>query len=72
MDLKLGKMEKINAFFMIGTIGMVTTSSLDIFMSALLSSELVHTISAFLYPVFIVFLLIGTGIMIKRKQEQNN
>jgi hypothetical protein len=65
-------MEKINAFFMIGTIGMVTTSSLEIFISALLSPEFVQITSTILYPVFIVFLLIGTGIMIKRKKQRRH
>ena len=65
-------MEKINAFFMIGTIGMVTTSSLEIFIAALLSKEFVQVTSTILYPVFIVFLLIGTVIMIKRKKQRHH
>ncbi|GHA45973.1 hypothetical protein GCM10007103_28770 [Salinimicrobium marinum] len=63
-------MEKINAFFMIGTIGMVTTSSLEIFITAVLSKEFVQVTSTILYPVFIVFLLIGTAVMIKRKKQR--
>jgi uncharacterized membrane protein YdjX (TVP38/TMEM64 family) len=63
-------MEKINAFFMIGIIGMVTTSSLEIFITAVLSKEFVQITSTILYPVFIVFLLIGTAVMIKRKKQR--
>ena len=64
-------MAKINNCFLIGTFGMAANSSLQILVGNLLSEKIIDATSAFLYLVFIAFLLIGTAIMIKRKKNQH-
>ena len=61
-------MNKINPFFLIGTIGMLITSMLHILMAAITSQEAAAA-SGFwvMYPVFAGFLISGTVIMMKRK-----
>ena len=62
-------MQKINPFFKIGTIGMMVTASLHVLLALLLSEELLQTSSSILYPVFLIFLIIGTYVMTKRKNN---
>ena len=54
---------------MIGTLGMLATASLHVLLAFLLSEEFIQASSSIMYPVFIVFLVIGTWIMIKRKNN---
>lgn len=62
-------MEKINVYFLIGTIGMAANSGLHVILGSFLSEGIIDTASSLLYPVFLIILLIGTGIMIKRKRN---
>lgn len=61
-------MHKINPFFLTGTIGMLLTSMLHIFMAAVTSEEAASSTFWMLYPLFCGFLIAGTMIMMKRKQ----
>lgn len=58
-------MTKKNPYFLIGTLGMLVTAILNILLEAIAID--VSFISSFsiLYPVFIAFLLIGAGSMVK-------
>ena len=62
-------MHQINPFFMIGMVGMLATSILQILLALFLTEKSIQTSSSIMYPVFIVFLLLGTWIMIKRKNN---
>ncbi len=59
-----------NAFFITGTLGMIITATLHIFLSLGLGLDAVHTAFFSLYPVFVSFLAIGFGqIMANTRQE---
>ena len=60
-------MKKINPYFLTGMLGILLTSILQILESAFLNDGTASF--SFLYPVFIIFLLIGTAVMIKKKQR---
>lgn len=60
-------MNQINPFFLIGTIGMLITSILHIFMAVITSEEAASNSFWVLYPVFAGFLIAGTIVMMKRK-----
>ena len=62
-------MGKINPIFLIGTFGMLITSMLHILMAAILPDSDVHSSFWILYPVSVGFLIAGTVIMAKRKEE---
>ena len=59
-------MKKINPYFLIGMLGILLTSILQILEAAVLNDATASF--SFLYPVFIVLLLVGTAVMIKKKQ----
>ena len=61
-------MKQINPFFLIGTLGMLFTSLFHIIMAALTSEEAASSDFWILYPVFAGFLIVGTVVMMKRKQ----
>ena len=63
-------MRKLNPFFVIGTLGMLITSIFNILMEALISDIGAWNSASALYPVFLGFLIIGTAIMMKRKNRQ--
>jgi hypothetical protein len=65
--LKYSGMRKINPFFIIGTVGMLITSLLHIFMAAITSQEAASASFWMLYPGFLTFLILGTVIMAKRE-----
>lgn len=52
-------MKKYNPFFTIGTVGLLVTATLHIFMATILKSALNHSIFFALYPMFASFLFIG-------------
>ena len=54
-------MNKINAFFAIGTVGMILLSLLHIFFALVIGLTSAHVTFFALYPVFAAFLAIGTG-----------
>lgn len=58
-------MKKINLYFLIGTLGMLFTAMANILLVAFLP-ETTFSFS-FLYPVFTLFLIFGTVVMIRRK-----
>lgn len=62
-------MTKKNPYFLIGTLGMLVTAILNILIEAIAVD--VSFISSFsiLYPVFIAFLLIGAGSMVKNSRR---
>jgi hypothetical protein len=64
-------MRQINPFFLIGTLGMLLTSMLHILLAVILSEEGVNSSFSILYPVFLGFLIVGTGVMIKKKKSLN-
>ncbi|MCC8358309.1 hypothetical protein [Salinimicrobium sediminilitoris] len=63
-------MRQINLFFLIGTLGMLFTSMLHVLMAAITSEEAAASNLEMLYPVFAIFLIVGTWVMMKRKQPQ--
>ena len=60
-------MKKINPYFIIGMLGILLTSILQIIETSVLRDATASF--SFLYPVFIIFLLVGTAVMIKKKQR---
>jgi hypothetical protein len=52
-------MKTLNPFFVIGTVGMVVTAVLHIFMTLLINTPALHRVFMLLYPVFAAFLTIG-------------
>ena len=61
-------MKQINPFFLTGTLGMLFTSLFHILMAALTSEEAASSNFWALYPFFAGFLIVGTVVMMKRKQ----
>ena len=61
-------MKKLNSFYVIGSVGVIVIASLHMLMAFILSDTSVHSSFFVLYPVFITFLVIGTGQMIKNKK----
>ena len=61
-------MRQLNPFFLIGTLGMLFTAMLHILLAAILTEEGVANFYSLLYPVFSVFLIVGTSVMIRRKK----
>jgi hypothetical protein len=60
-------MKSKNAFFVIGTIGMITTAVLHIVLAMLVPSPSVHTTFGVMYPVFFSFLMLGAARFMKQK-----
>ena len=61
-------MEKLNAFYTIGTVGMIVTAMLHMLFALVLNLSSVHSIFFFLYPTFTAFLAIGAGQIFKSKE----
>ncbi len=61
-------MKTLNPFFVIGTIGMIVTAVLHIFMTLLIGTPSVHRAFMVLYPVFAAFLTIG-GMQILQEKK---
>ena len=59
-------MKHLNPFFTIGTIGLIVTATLHIFMAFLLNKVINHITFISIYPMFTVFLLIGTKQILKK------
>jgi len=52
-------MKKLHPFYSIGTIGMILTACLHMFLALGLSLTNVHTAFFMIYPMFLAFLIIG-------------
>ena len=61
-------MKKLNPFFVIGTIGMIVTAVLHIFMAVLIGTPSVHRAFMVMYPVFAALLTIG-GMQILQEKK---
>jgi hypothetical protein len=62
-------MNNLNAFYKIGTIGLLLTAVLHIVLSLTLSTS-VHTSFAVVYPSWIAFLVLGTTQLSRKKTEE--
>lgn len=62
-------MKKFHPFFIIGTLGVIVTSLLHMFLALGLSVSSAHTSFFVIYPIFISFLAIGFGLTLKKQKE---
>ncbi|MCC8409933.1 hypothetical protein LJ707_13425 [Mucilaginibacter sp. UR6-1] len=58
-------MKALNPFFIIGTVGVIVTAIFHVVIALVLSIPAAHTTFFVLYPMFISFLAIGAGQIIK-------
>ena len=65
IKIKHMKMKRINAFYAIGTTGMIVTAILHILLAVIINQSSVHTTFISLYTTFTAFLAIGSGQIIK-------
>ncbi len=61
-------MKTVNPFFVIGTIGLIVTAILHIFMSLLIDSPAVNRVFMVIYPIFVALLTIG-GMQILQEKK---
>jgi len=61
-------MEKISAFYWIGTVGVIFTAVLHMVMTLIIMEVPNHSVWWGVYPVFIAFLIIGTIQMYKYRK----
>jgi hypothetical protein len=61
-------MKTLNPYFVIGTIGMIVTAILHIFMAILVGTPSVHRAFMLLYPVFAALLTIGGMQLLQEKK----
>lgn len=59
-------MKKFHPFFTIGTVGMIVTALLHIFLALGLSVTTAHTSFFVIYPMFLAMLFIGFGLTLKQ------
>lgn len=62
-------MKKFHPFFIIGTVGMIITAVLHIFLALGLALTNVHNMFFVLYPSFLSFLILGVSVTIKNQKE---
>lgn len=62
-------MTKLHPFFSIGTIGMILTAIMHMFLSLGLSLTFVHKTFFGMYPIFFAFLIVGTAITAKKQKH---
>lgn len=62
-------MTKKNPYFLIGTLGMLVTAVINILLESLVTEGGFISSFSILYPVFIAFLLIGAGNMVKNGKK---
>ena len=58
-------MKNANPLFLIGTLGMLITAILNIILEAFMAENSFFSFSL-LYPVFVIFLLLGASGMVKK------
>lgn len=61
-------MTKFHPFFSIGTVGMILTAAMHMFLSLGLSLTSVHKTFVVMYPVFFTFLLLGVVLTVKKQK----
>lgn len=62
-------MKKNNSLFLIGTLGMLTTAIFNILLDVIVSDGSAIFSFSILYPVFIVFLLLGAAGMVRNNKS---
>ena len=62
-------MKKLHPFFIIGTLGMILTSALHLFLALGLSIPSAHSSFYIIYPTFAAFLAIGFGLILKKEKD---
>jgi len=62
-------MKNYQPFFVIGTVGMIVTSLLHMFLALELSITSAHAAFYTIYPTFAAFLAIGFGLTLKSQRE---
>lgn len=63
-------MNNRNAFYKIGTIGLILTAALHVLFAIIFSGSSVHTSFAIVYPSWIAFLIMGSAQMAKEKKQK--
>jgi len=63
-------MKKFHPFFTIGTVGMIVTSALHIFLALGLSLSSAHSTFFIIYPTFLAFLAIGFGLTLLNQRDR--
>lgn len=61
-------MTKFHPLFSIGTVGMILTAILHMFLSLGLSLTSVHATFFIMYPVFLSFLILGVVFTVKKQK----
>ena len=60
-------MKNFHTFFTIGTVGMIVTACLHMYLALGLSLTSIHTTFFVFYPVFLTFLILGVALTRKDK-----
>lgn len=61
-------MKKNHPFFTIGTVGIIVTACLHLFLALGLSLTSIHSVFFTLYPVFLAFLILGVVLTVKKQK----
>lgn len=61
-------MKKIHPFFTIGTVGIIVTACLHLFLALGLSLTSIHSVFFTLYPVFLAFLILGVVLTVEKQK----
>jgi len=61
---------KTNPFFVIGTVGMIVSAALHMFVALVLKQTGAHAGFFALYPTFTAFLVMGFGQMVKKPEAK--
>lgn len=62
-------MKKFHPFFTIGTVGIIVTACLHMFLALGLSLISIHSVFFILYPVFLTFLILGVILTVKKQKS---
>lgn len=62
-------MKKFHPFFTIGTVGMILTACLHMFLALSLSLTSIHSTFFTLYSVFLIFLILGVVLTVKNQKN---
>lgn len=62
-------MKKFHPFFAIGTVGMIVIACLHMFLSLGLSLTSIHTTFFVIYPTFLIFLILGVILTIRKQKS---
>lgn len=65
------KMTKFHPFFAVGSVGMILTATLHIFLSLGLLLTSVHTTFFIMYPTFLTFLILGLALTIQKQKRSS-